>query len=263
MHCVVFAGLAAKRPIDRCTTGSRLSRFAHSASPEALKPPSLSTRRRASTDFPPRSRADALPRQTAIKGCAAPPRPFRDSDPEIAAVSATFTDTHPKHSSIRFEKAAFMTIRSNTNATTISNAIDRAAATAHPHALGGKSSGSASTTPKSEIAFIDPGVDDLQTLLKGIRPDVEPVLLSRDEPAMRQIAGALKGRGALEAIHVIAHGKPGEISFSSGSLTLETLPPFINELAVIGAAVADGGPDADRRRAGPARDVLALISRRR
>ncbi|MGY4286168.1 hypothetical protein ACVWXO_005388 [Bradyrhizobium sp. LM2.7] len=154
-------------------------------------------------------------------------------------MSATFTDTHPKHSSIRFEKAAFMTIRSNTNAMTVSSAIDRAIATARPHALG-KSSDPASATSKSEIAFIDPGVDDLQTLLKGIRPDVEPVLLSRDEPAMRQIAGALKGRGALEAVHVIAHGKPGEISFSSGFLSLKTLPRFINELALIGAAVADG-----------------------
>ncbi|WOH56056.1 DUF4347 domain-containing protein [Bradyrhizobium sp. BWC-3-1] len=133
-----------------------------------------------------------------------------------------------------------MTIRSNTNAATISNAIDRAMATAHPRALGGKSSDPASTTPKSEIAFIDPGVDDLQTLLKGIRPDVEPVLLSSDEPAMRQIAGALKGRGALKAIHIIAHGKPGEISFSSGSLSAESLSGQIDELASIGAAVADG-----------------------
>lgn len=133
-----------------------------------------------------------------------------------------------------------MTIRSNTNATIISNANDRASATACPRLLGGKELGPASTTAKSEIAFIDPGIDDLQTLLKGIRPDVEPILLSRDEPAMRQIAGALKGRGPLKVIHVIAHGKPGEISFSSGSLSLETLPTFINELALIGAAVADG-----------------------
>lgn len=118
-----------------------------------------------------------------------------------------------------------MTIRSNTNAATISNANDRASATACPRLLGGKELGSASTTPKSEIAFIDPGIDDLQTLLKGIRPDVEPILLSRDEPAMRQIAGALKGRGPLKAIHVIAHGKPGEISFSSGSCRLKHSPP--------------------------------------
>jgi hypothetical protein len=44
---------------------------------------------------------------------------------------------------------------------------------------------SMTATPKREIAFIDRGVDDLETLLKGIRPDVEPILLSNDEPAPR------------------------------------------------------------------------------
>ncbi len=32
-----------------------------------------------------------------------------------------------------------------------------------------------SVTLKREIAFIDCGVDDLATLLAGIRPDVEPI----------------------------------------------------------------------------------------
>jgi hypothetical protein len=50
------------------------------------------------------------------------------------------------------------------------------------------------TTRKREIAFIDRGVDDLATLLAGIRPDVEPILLSNDESAPRQMARAVKGR---------------------------------------------------------------------
>ena len=93
---------------------------------------------------------------------------------------------------------------------------------------------------KREIAFIDPGVDDLLTLLAGIRPDVEPILLTADEPAPRQMARAVKGREGLEAIHVIAHGKPGEISFSFGSLSVETLPNHMDELGSIGAALAGG-----------------------
>lgn len=125
LRSVAFAGLAAERPIDRSTTGSRLSRFAHSACPQALDPPSLPTRQRASSEFAPQYLADALPRQTAIKGRAAPPRPFRDSGPEIAAF-ATFPDTHPKHSSIRFEKAAFMTIRSKTISERIPKRSNRA-----------------------------------------------------------------------------------------------------------------------------------------
>jgi len=34
---------------------------------------------------------------------------------------------------------------------------------------------SMTVTPKREIAFIGCGVDDLATLLAGIRPDVEPI----------------------------------------------------------------------------------------
>jgi hypothetical protein len=74
----------------------------------------------------------------------------------------------------------------------------------------------ASTNHKREIAFIDPGVDDLQTLLNGIRPNVEAILLTADEPAPQQMARAVKGREELEAVHVIAHGRPGEVSFSAG-----------------------------------------------
>jgi hypothetical protein len=38
-------------------------------------------------------------------------------------------------------------------------------------------------TRKREIAFIDRGVNDLATLLAGIRSDVESILLSNDELA--------------------------------------------------------------------------------
>jgi hypothetical protein len=45
---------------------------------------------------------------------------------------------------------------------------------------------STTATRKREIAFIDRDVDYLATLLAGIRPDVEPILLSNDEPAPRR-----------------------------------------------------------------------------
>ena len=49
-------------------------------------------------------------------------------------------------------------------------------------------SSSMSVSHRREIVFIDRGVDDLATLLGGIRSDVEPILLSNDEPAPRQMA---------------------------------------------------------------------------
>jgi hypothetical protein len=39
-----------------------------------------------------------------------------------------------------------------------------------------------------EIAFVDRKVDDLPTLLAGLRPELNPILLSDDEPALCQIA---------------------------------------------------------------------------
>jgi hypothetical protein len=51
------------------------------------------------------------------------------------------------------------------------------------------------STMKREIASIDRNVDDLDTLLAGLRPDVQPIVLSDDEPAQRQMARAVQGRG--------------------------------------------------------------------
>src|ERR1700752_5209849 len=95
-------------------------------------------------------------------------------------------------------------------------------------------SSSMSRTYKREIAFIDPGVDDLQTLLNDMRPDVEPILLSADEPAPQQMARAVRGREGLEAIHVIAHGRPGEVCFGAGGLSVESLEDNARDLATLG-----------------------------
>ncbi|WP_186467468.1 Ig-like domain-containing protein, partial [Bradyrhizobium stylosanthis] len=95
---------------------------------------------------------------------------------------------------------------------------------------------------KREIAFIDPGVDDLQTLLAGMRPDVEAVLLNDHEPAPRQMARAVQEREEqFDAIHVIAHGRPGEVSFSSGALTEAMIASHEVDLRSMGGAVDVNG----------------------
>jgi hypothetical protein len=95
-------------------------------------------------------------------------------------------------------------------------------------------------TTKREIAFIDRNVDDLDTLLAGIRPDVETIVLSNDESAPRQMARVVQGREGLAAIHVIAHGRPGQVSFGAGVLSRETISEHADDLAVMGQALAPG-----------------------
>ena len=81
-----------------------------------------------------------------------------------------------------------------------------------------------------EFAFVDPGVSDLDVLLAGLRPDVEAIVLGAGESAPRQMAGVLEGRSGLRAVHVISHGQSGEVSFTAGALTAESLARHADDL---------------------------------
>jgi hypothetical protein len=121
-------------------------------------------------------------------------------------------------------------------------------------------------TLKRAIAFIDRNVDDLDTLLAGISPQVEPILLSDDEPAPRQMVRAVNRRADLDAIHVIAHGRPGEVSVGAGALSLDTMGEHAADLAEVGRMLRGGAIylwscETARGRGGAAFvDALARIS---
>ncbi len=93
----------------------------------------------------------------------------------------------------------------------------------------------------AEVMFVDPGVDDIATLLRGVRPEVEPIVLDSQRPAARQMAEALAGRSALEAVHVVAHGAPGRVVFAGGDWTAQATAAQADDLAAIGRAIAEGG----------------------
>ena len=101
---------------------------------------------------------------------------------------------------------------------------------------------------KSEILFVDPSVSDIATILSGLRPEVEAIVLDSSRPAARQIAEALRGRRGLDAVHVIAHGAPGRVRFAAGEWSATTLgkTPTISQpsggrsaqTAILGCGVA-------------------------
>jgi hypothetical protein len=93
----------------------------------------------------------------------------------------------------------------------------------------------------SEILFVDPSVACVDTILSGLRPGVAAVLLDPAQPAAWQIASALKGRHGLDAVHVIAHGAPGRVCFTSGDWSPATLEEQGDDLAAIGQALTEDG----------------------
>jgi hypothetical protein len=92
-----------------------------------------------------------------------------------------------------------------------------------------------------EIVFIDRNVDYLETLLASLRPELDPVLLSDDEPVLLQMSRLVREWDGLEAIHVIAHGRVGEVRFSAGALSLESLAGRAADLRAIGQALGKAG----------------------
>ncbi|TGU43653.1 DUF4347 domain-containing protein, partial [bacterium M00.F.Ca.ET.152.01.1.1] len=96
-------------------------------------------------------------------------------------------------------------------------------------------------TRASELLFVDPSVSDLGTILRNLRPEVEAIVLDGTTPPARQMARALEGRDGLEAVHVIAHGAPGRVSFAGGEWSARTLEDEADDLAAIGGVLRKGG----------------------
>jgi len=95
----------------------------------------------------------------------------------------------------------------------------------------------------SQVVFIDPGVRDLQTILAGIKPGMDVVLLDPNRDALDQIAETLRGHHGISAVHIIADGKAGQIDFSSGALGLGnvTTGSHAADLSMIGSALSANG----------------------
>ena len=98
------------------------------------------------------------------------------------------------------------------------------------------------STGRNEVIFVDPRVDDYQTLLNGVADDTEVILLDPSANGVEQIAQALAERGEFDAIHLVSHGSEGRLALGSSTLDSETLPSYASFLEQWGEAL---GPDGD------------------
>jgi Domain of unknown function (DUF4347)/Bacterial Ig domain len=95
---------------------------------------------------------------------------------------------------------------------------------------------------KKELVFIDSNVTDYQSLLVGIKPSAEVILLKGDRDGITQITDALKGRSGITSIQILSHGKQGEIQLGNSSLTQSNLANYANQLQSWSSALTN---DAD------------------
>ena len=95
-------------------------------------------------------------------------------------------------------------------------------------------------THVSEILFVDTLVDDVETILRGVRPGIEARVLEPTTPAAQQIAAALADRRDLAAVHLIAHGAPGRVNFASGEWSIAALDDEAESFAATVSNVGTG-----------------------
>ncbi|MBD0362592.1 MAG: DUF4347 domain-containing protein [Coleofasciculus sp. C3-bin4] len=73
------------------------------------------------------------------------------------------------------------------------------------------------------LVFIDLSVEDAQSLISGVVPGAEVILLDSKRNGVEQITAALAHRPGINRIHLVSHGGPGSLQLGATQLTLENL----------------------------------------
>ncbi|MBW4445924.1 MAG: DUF4347 domain-containing protein [Spirirestis rafaelensis WJT71-NPBG6] len=80
-----------------------------------------------------------------------------------------------------------------------------------------------------EIIFIDPNVEDYQSLIGGINPDTKVVILDRMKDGVSQITESLQG-GKYKAVHIVSHGSEGSLQLGSKQLNSANFDSYKSQL---------------------------------
>jgi predicted outer membrane repeat protein len=81
------------------------------------------------------------------------------------------------------------------------------------------------------IVFVDDSVADVDTLIKGLSPDLTVVLLDSTQDGISQITNTLQSLTGIESIHILSHGEAGGLFLGSTALNTSTLDGYGTQLS--------------------------------
>ncbi len=91
--------------------------------------------------------------------------------------------------------------------------------------------------PRKEVAFVDVSVKDYQTLVDGAGVGVEVYLVE----SMNDIKNILDSNKDIDAIHILSHGKTGEITVGNDVLNLNSIDNYTALLESIKTSLTQDG----------------------
>src|SRR4028119_1236551 len=78
----------------------------------------------------------------------------------------------------------------------------------------------------STLVFIDSNVEDYQSLISGVSPNAEVIILDKTLDGIEQITERLAIEQNIEAIHIISHGSPGAVQLGANTLNSSNIENF-------------------------------------
>ena len=97
---------------------------------------------------------------------------------------------------------------------------------------------------RNEILFVDKSVEGYETLVADFlsQRDADVVFINDSSDGLTQIADHLQNRSNLEAIHIISHGKAGQLNLGDAEIQSQDLSSnYATELVRIGQALGENG----------------------
>ena len=78
----------------------------------------------------------------------------------------------------------------------------------------------------SSLVFIDSNVKDYESLINGVSPNAEVVILDETLSGIEQITERLAIEQNIQAIHIISHGSPGSVQLGANTLNSSNIESF-------------------------------------
>jgi hypothetical protein len=84
--------------------------------------------------------------------------------------------------------------------------------------------------PVTSLVFIDAAVADYQSLIDGLVPGAEAIVLDLAQDGVEQITAALASRSNIQSVHIVSHGSSGSLQLGAATLNGESIDRYQTQL---------------------------------
>ena len=92
----------------------------------------------------------------------------------------------------------------------------------------------------NQLVFVDPNVKDYQTLLQGLAPGSQVIMLDAQQDGIEQMTAAIAQHPHLTGIHILSHGQAGSVFLGRTQLNGLTLDRYTAQLQQWSKSLAAG-----------------------